>query len=85
MGWKQTFSHRQVPRIGQLCLHTEARGPGTMSRGTAWHSALRHEARAFSLTFTPAQVSAIMHEVVLPIIIKLPLQRNEQIATLQGC
>ena len=81
MGWKQSFSRRQVPRISQRCLCTEARGPGRMSRGTAWHSAPKHEARAFSLTFTPAQVSAIMHEVVLPMIIKLPLRRSEQAAT----
>jgi hypothetical protein len=55
-----------------------------MSRGTARYSACRHEARAISLTFTPAQVSAIMHEVVLPMIIKLPLQRREQTATVYG-
>lgn len=46
MGWKQSSSHRQVPRISQLCLHTETRGPGRISRGTARHSALKHEAKS---------------------------------------
>ena len=54
-----------------------------MTRRTARHSAIRHEARAIPLTFSPAQVSAIMHEVVPPMIKKLPLQRNDQTTTLE--
>jgi len=37
------------------------------------------------LTLTPAQVSAIMHAVVLPMINKLPLSRSEQTTILQVC